>query len=69
METEKPTIQMCLGNCDELDCEYFSWCGDSYGDSNTECYCSLNGKSVFRCYAEREHIVCPMGKVWSEDDY
>lgn len=60
--------KMYLGNCEEIDCDHFQWCGDSYGDRNTECYCLLNGKSVFRYEAEEKHIECPMGKVYDEDD-
>ena len=67
MESKKRLIPMHLGNCEETDCEYFSWCGDSYEASNTECYCRLNGKSVFRCYAEEDHIPCPMGKMMEDE--
>lgn len=60
--------EMYLGNCEELDCEHFSWCGDSYEDRHTECCCSLNGKSVFRCDAEESCITCPLGKVYADDE-
>lgn len=57
-----------LGNCDETYCEHFQWCGDSYWDRNTECFCWLSGKSVYRSEAEEKHIECPMGKVHEDFD-
>ena len=68
MMTEKRLTPMYLGNCEEIDCEYFQWCGDSYHDRNTECYCLLNGKSVFRSETDKIHFICPLGKVWDEVD-
>lgn len=59
---------MYLGDCDEMECEHWSWCGDSYGDRNTECFCRLNGKSVIRREAKEKNILCPLGKVVEEDD-
>ena len=59
---------MYLGNCEESDCEHWSWCGDSYGDKNTECFCRLNGKSVIRREAEEKRILCPLGKVFDDDE-
>ena len=67
MKTEKQMVPMYLGNCEELDCEYFQWCGDSYHDRNTMCYCLLNGKRVIRCEAKEKYIECPLGNVWDED--
>ena len=67
MANEKKPVPMYLGDCEETDCEYFSWSGDNYWDSNTECYCSAIGKSVFRCEAEKDHIECPMGKVLDDE--
>ena len=52
--------ELYLGNCDEIDCGHFRWCGDSYWDRNTECYCLLSGKSVYRSKAEEERIKCPL---------
>ena len=69
MAIEKKTIPAYLGNCDEFDCGYFRWCGDSYWDRNTECYCLVNGKSVYRNKADEERIECPLGYVYEEDDY
>ena len=66
METESKEI-MYLGNCDELDCEHWSWCGDSYGDRYTECFCRVNGARVYRADAEEERILCPLGKTFDED--
>lgn len=68
MAREVRLVPMYLGNCEETDCEHFSWCGDSYEDSNTECYCHLNGKSVFRFYAEEDHIPCPLGKMMEDEN-
>ena len=68
MKTEKQMIPMYLGNCDETNCEHFQWCGDSYLDRNTECYCLLNRARVYRYEAEEKHIECPMGKMCDEDD-
>ena len=68
MVNEKRLIPMYLGDCEETDCEHWRWCGDSYDDRNTECYCLLNGKRVSREKAEEERILCPMGKVFEEDD-
>ena len=65
---EKKMIPMYLGNCDEGDCEHWSWCGDSYGDRNTECFCRLNGKSVIRREAEEKHILCPLGKMMEDEN-
>ena len=59
---------MYLGNCEELDCKHFQWCGDSYEDQNTECYCLLNGKSVYRREADKDHIECPLGKELEDSD-
>lgn len=64
-----PLIPMYLGRCDETDCEHFIWCGDSYNDRNTECYCSLVKKGVYRKDAEEERIVCPKGKMIRDEDY
>ena len=64
MATEKLLKPMYLGNCEETDCKYFRWSGDSYHDRNTECYCVLNGYSVFRNQVEEIHYICPMEKVW-----
>ena len=61
-------VQMYLGNCDELDCEHWSWCGDSYGDKNTECFCRFNGARVYRCDAEEKHILCPLGKMMEDEN-
>ena len=58
--------EMYLGDCEELDCEHFRWSGDSYEHMNTECYCLLNGQSVYRSDAEEKHIKCPMGKVYDD---
>lgn len=68
MKDEKQMIPMYLGNCDEMDCEYWSWCGDSYDDRNTECFCEVNGARVYRCDAKEERILCPLGKVFDDDD-
>lgn len=68
MENEKQITPMYLGNCDELDCEHWSWCGDSYSDRNTECFCRVNGASAYRNEAEEKRILCPLGKTWDEDD-
>ena len=68
MKAEKKMTLMYLGNCEEIDCEYFQWCGDSYWDRNTECYCLLNGAAVYRYNVENEHIECPMEKTWDEDN-
>lgn len=43
MEIKKRYTPAYLGNCDEFDCGHFRWCGDSYWDRNTECYCLVNG--------------------------
>lgn len=59
--------KMYLGNCKELDCEHWRWCGDSYGDRNTECFCRLNGKRVYRYEAEEKNIECPFGYELEED--
>ena len=68
MKTEKQMIPMYLGNCDEMDCEHWSWCGDNYNDRNTECFCRINGARVYRNEAEEKYILCPLGKAWDEDD-
>ena len=69
MKTEKQIIPMYLGDCDELDCEHWQWCGDSYDDRNTECFCKLlKGQSVYRHEAKEKRILCPLGKTWDEDD-
>lgn len=57
-----------LGNCEELSCEHFRWCGDYYESRNTECYCLLNGERVYRYEAEEKHIECPMGKECDLDN-
>ena len=58
---------MYLGNCEELDCEHFSWCGDHYGHYNTECFCDLlpRNSGVIRHEAESgdKYVECPLGKV------
>lgn len=59
---------MYLGNCEELDCEHFRWCGDYYEHRNTECYCLLNGERVCRYDAEEHFIKCPMGKTYDDDE-
>jgi hypothetical protein len=68
MATEKKTTPAYLGNCDEFDCGHFRWCGDSYWDRNTECYCLVNSKSVYRHEADEERIECPLGYAYEEDD-
>ena len=68
MASEKRLIPMYLGSCDAAYCEHFRWCGDSYWDRNTECYCLLNGKSVYRSEATEKQIICPLGKVMDEED-
>lgn len=69
MESKDRSIPAYLGNCDEIDCGHFRWCGDSYWDINTECYCLVNGKSVYLYEADDEHIECPLGyMVVDEDD-
>lgn len=65
---EKRMVPMYLGNCEETDCEHWRWCGDSYHDRNTECYCLLNGKRVYRHEAEEEMILCPMGKMMEDEE-
>jgi hypothetical protein len=64
---EKVMVPMYLGKCDETDCEHWRWSGDSYHDRNTECFCLLNGKSVYRHKADEEHIECPLGKMMEEE--
>ena len=68
MEDETKMVPMYLGSCDAEDCEHFRWCGDSYWDRNTECYCLLSGKSVYRKEASEEQILCPMGKMIHEEE-
>ena len=68
MKDEKQMLPMYLGNCDELGCEHWSWCGDSYNDRNTECFCRVNGARVYRYEAEEERILCPLGKMLDEDN-
>lgn len=65
---EKLVSPMYLGNCEELSCEHFRWCGDSYEHRNTECICVLSRESVYRYDVEETRIICPLGKVWEEDD-
>ena len=68
MESKKKTTIAYLGNCDECDCGHFQWCGDSYWDRNTECYCLINNKSVFRSEADEERIECPLGYLIMNGD-
>lgn len=68
METKKKMIPMYLGVCDTEDCEHWRWSGDNYGDRNTECYCLLNGKSVYRYEADEKQIICPIGKMMEDED-
>ena len=68
MATEKRLIPMYLGSCDQADCGHFRWCGDSYWDRNTECYCLLNNKRVYRENAEEERIICPLGYMMDEEE-
>ena len=68
MENKKRFIPVYLGNCDEFDCGHFRWCGDSYWDRNTECYCLVNGKSVYRDKADEERIECPLGNMVEEEN-
>lgn len=65
---EKRMVPMYLGKCDETDCEHWRWCGDSYHDRNTECYCLLNGKRVYRHEADEKRIECPLGKMMVEEE-
>ena len=65
---EKLVEPMCLGNCEELDCEHFRWCGDSYEHRNTECICLLIRERVCRYEVEEKCVICPLGKVWEEND-
>lgn len=67
-EKEKKMVPMYLGNCDEGDCEHWSWCGDSYGDRNTECFCRVNGARVYRDKADEERILCPLGKMMEDEN-
>lgn len=67
MDSENKRV-MYLGNCDELKCEHWSWCGDSYGDRNTECFCRVNRARVYRYDADEKCILCPLGKTFDEDD-
>ena len=66
-ENERKMIPMYLGNCEEGDCEHWSWCGDSYDDRNTEVFCRVNGARVYRNKAE-EHIICPLGKMMEDEN-
>lgn len=68
LHNEKKLTPMYLGDCDELDCEHWQWCGDSYDDRNTECFCRINGASVYRHEAKEKRILCPLGKTRDEDD-
>lgn len=68
LEGKEVLKEAYLGNCDEFDCGHFRWCGDSYWDINTECYCLISGKSVYRCNAEEEQIKCPLGNVYEENE-
>lgn len=68
MENKKRYIPVYLGNCDEFDCGHFRWCGDSYWDRDTECYCLVNGKRVYRYKADEERIYCPLGFVMEDED-
>ena len=68
MEIKKKLIPAYLGSCDEFDCDHFRWCGDSYWDRNTECYCLVNGNRVYRKEADDKCIECPLGYVYEEDD-
>ena len=68
MATEKRLIPMYLGNCEEYDCEHFSWAGDSLYDRNTCCFCALNGKGVYRDEADEERIICPLRKLMEDED-
>ena len=67
---EKVMVPMYLGKCEETDCENWRWSGDSYHDRNTECFCLLNGKSVYRHEADEKRIECPLGKMmeYEEDE-
>lgn len=61
--------KMYLGNCEELECEFFQWSGDSYMDRNTTCYCLKNNRCIDRDMVEEEqHIDCPLGKVFEVDE-
>lgn len=61
--------KMYLGNCEELECEFFQWSGDSYMDRNTTCYCLKNNRRIDRDMVDEEpHIDCPLGKVLEDDE-
>lgn len=64
---EKRSVPMYLGKCEETDCEHWRWSGDSYHDRNTECFCLLNGKSVYRHEVDEKRIECPLGKMMEEE--
>lgn len=60
--------KMYLGNCEEGDCPHWSWCGDSYGDRNTELFCKLCKDTIYRGDVdEKPKIYCPLGKMFEED--
>ena len=65
---KKRLIPVYLGSCDAEECGHFRWSGDSYWDRNTECYCLLNGKSVYRSEASERRIACPMGRVMDAEN-
>lgn len=50
---------MLLGNCKEMECEFFRWSGDSYFDEETECICLACRKMVIRKNSEKDAILCP----------
>lgn len=63
-----PPRLMYLGNCEEGDCPHWSWCGDSYGDRNTELFCKLCKDTIYRGDVdEKPKIYCPLGKMFEED--
>lgn len=68
-EEDELKKKMYLGNCEELDCEFFQWSGDSYMDRNTTCYCLKNNRCIDRDMVDEDpHIDCPLGKVLEDDE-